>query len=215
MTINLINIALTFGAGTASVASPCILPVLPIIVTGTERDHKLRPLLIIIGLSITFILMGIISSAFGSLIAGKMQFIEKIAGLIFIFFGVLILFNINFFKGMSFFHRFQSQSRGRWSGFFLGLTLGLVWIPCIGPILSGVLAMVATQGQLVGGIILLAFYSLGFSVPLLLLGYSSHFFLKKIRTLQKHPKLIHCFSSGILILFGLYILTNGIMNFGW
>ena len=209
MDISLINIVLTIGAGTASVASPCILPVLPIVVTGTEKDHKLRPLLIVGGLSITFILMGIISSAFGSLIAGKMQFVEKIAGVIFIAFGILTLFDLNLFKGMSFFHRFQSQSRGRWSGFFLGLSLGVVWIPCIGPVLSSVLAMVASQGRLGSGIILLSFYSLGFAIPLLLMGYSSHLFLKKARGLQKHPFFIRCFSSGVLILFGIYILFRG------
>lgn len=211
MNFSLANIILTIGAGIASVASPCILPVLPIVVTGTEKDHRLRPLLLVVGLSITFILMGIISSAFGSLIVGKMQFVEKIAGFIFIAFGILTLFNLNLFKGISFFHRFQSQSRGRWAGFFLGLTLGVVWIPCIGPVLSGVLAMVASQGQLGSGVILLSFYSLGFAIPLLLVGYFSHFFLKKVRSLQRHPLLIRYFSSGILILFGLYILSRGII----
>jgi len=210
MNFSLTNILLTIGAGIVSVASPCILPVLPVVVTGTGEDHKLRPLMIVGGLSVTFILMGIISSAFGSLIVGKMQFVEKIAGVIFIIFGILTLFDLNLFKGMSFFHHFQSQSRGRWSGFFLGLTLGVVWIPCIGPVLSSVLAMVASKGQLGGGVILLSFYSLGFAIPMLLIGYSSHLFLKKARSLQRHPLLIRYFSSGILILFGLYILSRGI-----
>ena len=215
MDLSFINIILTIGAGIVSVASPCILPVLPIVVTGTQEDHKLRPLLIVIGLSVTFILMGIVSSACGSLIAGKMQFVESVAGVIFLTFGILTLCNVNLFKGLSFFQQFQSRSKGRWSGFFLGLTLGIVWIPCIGPILSSVLAMVAGQGRLLQGVLFLSFYSFGFSIPMILLGYSSHLFLKKVHALQKHPLFIRYFSGGVLIVFGLYILSKGILHVGW
>ncbi len=56
--IDNLNIALVFGAGLASVLSPCVLPVVPIVVAGTEDDHKLRPVMIVLGLAITFTAMG-------------------------------------------------------------------------------------------------------------------------------------------------------------
>ncbi len=210
-----INILLAVGAGIASVASPCVLPVVPIIVTGTAGDYRHRPLLIVLGLAITFILMGVVTSLFGSFIAGKMLYVEKIAGIIVLIMGLLILGDVNIFKKITAFNRLGAGRKGKWSGFILGLTLGLVWIPCIGPLLSGILAMVASQGQLLGGIIYLALYALGFAIPMLLVGYSSQFMLKKIRKLQQHPIIIRAFSGGILILFGGYIFFNGILGFGW
>lgn len=198
-----------------SVASPCVLPVVPIIITGTEQDHKLRPLLIVMGLSLTFILMGVISSLFGSMIAGKMLLVEKAAGIFVILFGILILGDINIFKRITIFNKIGNPSGGKWSGFVLGLTLGLVWIPCVGPMLSGVLTMVATQGQVLPGVILLMFYSAGFAIPMLIVGYSSQAVRNKIRVVQKYPIAVRIFSGGILVAFGIYILVNGILGFGW
>ncbi len=215
MDISLTNILLTVLAGITSVASPCVLPVIPIIVTGRETDHRFRPLLIVLGLSFSFILMGVVSASFGSLVAGKMMVIEKAAGVIIVLFGVLMLFDINLFKRITIFNRIQSRSGGSLSGLFLGVTLGIIWIPCIGPILSGVLAMVASQGEIAQGIVMLAFYSLGFSIPILIAGYGSQFFRQRISGIMKHQRLIRYISGGVLIVFGIYIFRNGLLGFGF
>ena len=98
MNISIVSLFVTFGAGFASVLSPCVLPVIPIIVTGTENDNKYRPLFIVGGLSLTFIIMGIISSLMGSFIGGKIFYVEKAAGVIIIILGILMLLNINLFS---------------------------------------------------------------------------------------------------------------------
>ncbi|MBC8213410.1 MAG: cytochrome c biogenesis protein CcdA [Candidatus Marinimicrobia bacterium] len=214
MVFSLTNILLSIGAGIASVASPCVLPVVPIILTGSSEDYKHRPLLIVIGLSVSFIAMGIITSLFAGLIAGKMNLIEKFAGIIVIIMGILMLFNINIFKKITAFNKVESKSTGKWSGLFIGLTLGLIWIPCIGPLLSGVLTMVATEGSIVSGITLLFFYSIGFSIPMLVAGYSSQFFRQKVSFIYSHPKAVGYVSGLILILFGVYILTKGVIAIG-
>lgn len=215
MEISLTNILLTVLAGITSVASPCVLPVIPVIVTGQENDHRYRPLLIVLGLSFSFILMGVLSALFGSLIMGKMPAIEKAAGAIIVLFGVLMFFDINLFKSITVFNRIQSRSGGSLSGLFLGITLGIIWIPCIGPILSGVLALVASQGKVVQGTILLIFYSLGFSIPILIAGYSSQFFRQRISGVMKHQHIIRYLSGGVLIVFGVYIYRNGLLGFGF
>lgn len=205
---------MTIFAGIASVASPCVLPVVPIIVTGTETDHKYRPLLIVLGLSLSFIAMGLLTSLFGGAIAGVMPLLEKGAGVLILVFGLLMLFDINLFKRMTLFSNIRSGGRGRWSGLVMGLTLGLVWIPCVGPMLAGVLTLVATDGRLSTGLILLVCYSLGFAIPMLLLGYASQSVRKKIKQLNAHPLLIRLLSGGLLIIFGLFILTKGMLAFG-
>lgn len=213
MEFGLMSILLTVGAGLASVASPCVLPVLPIIVTGGPKEHRLRPLLIVLGLSTTFILMGVVMSAFGSLIGGRMRLVEQAVGVLILSFGLLTLLGINVFKRLELFSRLQVTSQGPWSGFLLGAALGLIWIPCVGPILSSILAMVATRGSIEAGVVLLAFYALGFSLPMLALGYLSQYSRERIRAVQRHPVLVRYLSGGILLAFGLYILFYGTVGF--
>ena len=210
--ITFASIFMSIIAGIASIASPCVLPIVPIIVTGTNEDHKHRPLLIVLGLSLSFITMGAITSVFGGAVAGIMPVAEKLAGVIVIAFGLLMLLGINLFKKVTFFYRFQSQSKGRWSGIILGLTLGLVWIPCVGPMLSGVLALVATKGELSSGLILLSFYSLGFAIPMLIAGYASQSFRQRIGVINSHPIAVRIISGLLLIGFGVYILSSGMLG---
>ncbi len=120
-----------------------------------------------------------------------------------------MLFDINLFKRVTIFSKIRGKSHGQWSGLVMGLTLGLVWIPCVGPMLAGVLALVASDGRLSTGIFLLACYSLGFAIPMLLLGYASQSLRQKIKRVNAHPVAIRLFSGGLLILFGLFHPDSG------
>lgn len=218
MDFTLMNLFLVFGAGVVSVLSPCVLPVVPIIVTGREDDSKWRPVFIISGLTITFIAMGIISSLFGGLIAGKMILFEKIAGVLILIFGLLMLFDINLFKHVTFFNRFQQngvRKQGNVAGLVMGISLGLIWIPCVGPMLSSVLATVATAGKIPTGVLLLAIYSAGFAVPMLTAAYATSFFRNRIASMKSNPIILRVINGTVLIAFGVYILTVGVINFGY
>ena len=208
-----INIILVFVAGLASVLSPCVLPVIPIIITGKSDDHKSRPLLIIAGITVTFILMGVVSSLFGAVIGSKMYYVEKVVGILIATTGILLIFNVNFFKHLNFFSQFAQKSRGRFGGFVLGLTLGVIWIPCVGPMLSSVLGIVATQGKIEVGIMLLFIYSLGFAVPMLLAAYASQFFRNRFRKVGKFPLFVNIGSGVVLLFFGVFIFFKGVINF--
>lgn len=209
-----LNIALVFFAGMASVLSPCVLPVVPIVVTGKGDDHKIRPVMIVAGLAVTFMLMGSASALFGSIFATKMHYVEKAAGLLIALFGILLIFNVNLFKHLGFLSQFAQKSKGRFGGFILGFALGIIWIPCVGPMLSGVLALVATQGKVVTGIALLFDYSLGFAVPMLIAGYASQFFRKRLRGFGKFPYLVNIVSGLLLVALGLFIVVKGMIGFG-
>ncbi len=203
------------SAGLVSVLSPCVLPIIPIIVTGKTDDSKFRPLLIVLGLTLTFVLMGIISTLFGNIISPYVFSLEKVSGVVILLFGLLMLFNLNPMKGLSFFQRINYNGKGIFSGFILGMVLGLVWIPCVGPVLSSILAMVATSGSIKTGIISLLVYSFGFSIPLLLAAYFAHFFRTKFSVVKKNPNLVRYVSGGILTLFGFYIIVFGLVNFSF
>jgi len=208
MELNFINILLSLSAGFLSVFSPCILPLIPGIISGTEKDSNKRPILIILGISITFIVLGIISSAFTNLLLGKIKYLEIIGSIIIITIGSLLILKINLFKKLSIFNKIKIQKKT--PSFLLGMALGVIWIPCIGPLLSGILTLVATQGEIWEGILLLIFYSIGFSIPLLAIAYLSQIIRKKIIKSLQNSYLVNLLSGSLLIGFGIYLLLTRI-----
>jgi cytochrome c-type biogenesis protein len=216
MELGLASLGLAFVAGLASILSPCVLPVVPIIVTGTERDSAWRPVAIVLGLAATFIAMGVATSLAGAAIASKMLYIERAAGGLIVLFGLLMFLDVNLFKKLAFFQRFQGggPGNGLLGGLLVGASLGLIWIPCVGPMLSGVLALVATEGKALQGAVLLAVYSAGFGLPMLMAAYASHWFRTRFRAVARFPMALRFVNGTVLVLFGLYILTQGLMIIG-
>ncbi len=207
-------IALAFGAGLASVASPCVLPVLPIILTGTADEHRSRPALVVAGIAASFVAMGVLTSLFGAAVGPALPALEKVVCALVVVFGLLLLADVNLFKRLGWLQRIQTSGRGRLSGLLLGLSLGLVWIPCVGPMLSSVLATVAAEGTLPAGVTLLLVYSLGFAVPMLAVGYGSQALRQRVRTVASHPVAVRWASGLLLVAFGGLILRKGMLFAG-
>ncbi|MBK9517930.1 MAG: cytochrome c biogenesis protein CcdA [Anaeromyxobacter sp.] len=214
MELGLSTLALTFGAGLASVASPCVLPVVPLIVTGTAEEHRSRPALVVVGIALSFVAMGVLTSLFGAVIGPALPALEKVVGVLVLVFGLLLLADVNLFKRLGWLQRLQPSVGGRWSGLVMGLSLGLVWIPCVGPMLSSVLATVAAEGTLSAGVLLLLVYSAGFAVPMLLVGYGSQALRRRIRAISGRPLVVRWASGLLLVAFGLVILDKGMLFAG-
>ncbi len=214
MDVGLSSLALTFGAGLASVASPCVLPVVPIIVTGSVAEHRSRPALVVSGIATSFVAMGVASSLAGAAVAPVLPALEKVTGVLVVLFGALLLAGVNPFERLGLLQRIAVRGEGRWSGLVLGLSLGLVWIPCVGPMLSSVLAMVAARGTLAAGVLLLLVYSLGFAVPMLAVGYGSQALRQRVRGVARHPVAVRWASGLLLVVFGVVILQKGMLFVG-
>ena len=213
MDFSAISLVMAIGAGLASVLSPCVLPVIPIVMAGSERDDRLRPLMVVTGLSLSFMAMGAVSSLFGALLIGKTRYIEIAASTIIVLMGLMVIFDMSLFKRLTCFSSIQVKGQGRLGGLILGLSLGLIWVPCVGPFLSSTLAMVGTSGQLAIGIALLGFYSLGLAIPMLIIGYSSQWLQSRIKSLLKHEAILRYVTGGTLLAFGLYQIIQGNMAF--
>lgn len=213
MDLGLVNLVLAVSAGLASVLSPCVLPVVPVIAAGAERTDRLRPLLVVLGLSLTFMAMGAVSSLFGELLIGRTRTIEVAGAAVIILLGVMVILDLSVFKRLYRLSNIPVKAEGRLGGLVLGMALGVVWVPCIGPFLSSVLAMVGTSGQMARGAVLLGFYSLGLAVPMLVIAYSSHFLQRKLTALARHEALVRYASGGILVAFGLYQIFRGNIAF--
>ena len=213
MDLGIANIGLAVGAGLASVMSPCVLPVVPVIMAGAEREDRLRPLLVVLGLSLMFMIMGAISSLFGALLVGKTRYIELTGAVIIMVMGVVVLFDLNLFKRFYQLSNIRVKGEGRFAGVLLGMALGLVWVPCVGPFLSSILTMVGTSGEMARGVFLLGFYSLGLAIPMLIVAYSSHLLQRKLSSLARHEAVFRYVTGSILIAFGLYSILMGNIAF--
>ena len=211
---------IAFGFGILSVLSPCILPLVPLIAAYSTRTSKITPLTVAIGLSISFALMGVLASIFGSIFQRYKLVLQIIGGLLIIFLGLCMIFELLEQKIHTIIPRKGTTStgfsinrvHGTAGGLLLGFSLGIVWTPCIGPILGTILTMVAVEGDILYGAFLLVIYSLGLGLPLLVIAYTTHFSLKPF---LKYSIAIKRLSGVILVLVGIYFIYNSITIYGF
>jgi cytochrome c-type biogenesis protein len=201
---------IAFSCGVLSVLSPCILPVIPLIAAYAARAGRWRPITLILGLSLSFTLMGVLASAFGQVFQRYQPLMYALGGGIIILFGLIMIFDVLEEKlrmvmpKTGLLTRFSTPNAGGIAGGFLfGFSLGILWTPCIGPILGAILTMVALRGEILYGGLLLFIYSLGLGVPLLALAYTSHF---SVRRVANYSVLIKRVSGIILVVVGLYMV---------
>ncbi len=208
------NLLLAFLAGVVTFATPCIIPILPPLLAGSI-GNKLRPLFIIMGSTITFTLMGglfsilgIAAGSFGS----KMRLFFII--LIIVFGAVWVDEDLN-----SLYTKYSSMilakiykpslQPGKDSlagAFVLGLSLGIVWIPCVGPILGAVLSYAAIEGNLLSGSLMLMTYSIGLSIPMLAVAYGGKRLSGQVEWTKRNSQTIKKMAGWILILTGFAML---------
>jgi len=176
-----VNPLIAFGAGLISIFSPCVLPLLPAIVASSTDRGRYRPLAIVLGLSISFTSMGLVASAFGAVFTAYSSYLFAAAILFIIAMGFWMLFDLHLPYGaprLGLIDRVSKKTydiptEGIASGLLLGLALGIVWLPCTGPVLGTILTWVAAKGDVMTGGLLLIVYSLGFAVPMLGIAYST------------------------------------------
>jgi cytochrome c-type biogenesis protein len=104
--------------------------------------------------------------------------------------------------------RTQTTQPGIWSGFLLGFAFAFGWTPCIGPILTTVLALAAASDTIARGVLLLAIYSAGLAVPFLLTALGIGQFLRFYQRFRKHLHAVEVFSGALLLFVGGLIFVN-------
>ena len=104
--------------------------------------------------------------------------------------------------------RSSTKQPGMWSGFLLGFAFAFGWTPCIGPILTTVLALAAQSDTIARGVLLLAIYSAGLAIPFLLAALGIVQFLKFYQRFRKHLHAIELFSGVLLLLVGGLVFVN-------
>jgi cytochrome c biogenesis protein CcdA/thiol-disulfide isomerase/thioredoxin len=208
----LLGFAVLAGAGTA--LSPCVLPVLPALLSAGGVGGRRRPLGIVLGLSITFTvtIVGVAQVVDGVGLGSDPLRIVAIVVLL-VFGAALLLPDVadRIEAPLSRLARFGPRSRGDgfWSGMLVGGALGFVYTPCASPILAAVISVSAASGKTV--VIALA-YALGSAIVLLALTLGGRRLFDRVRKAGRGPLLQRALGT-IMIVTAVAIITNLDVNF--
>lgn len=227
-----IQLAVAFGGGLLAFLSPCVLPLLPGylgLMSGYSvadlregRAAKGRMLrttaLFVSGFTLVFVASGALATSISELLLSNQVVINRIAGALIIAFGIVMI-------GMSFSNRgifgFMSRERrldvkpsrlGSWAPPVMGVAFGFGWSPCIGTVLTGVLAVASTQDTVAKGMLLLFAFSMGMGVPFILAGLGVDRALRSVKALGRWLKPINVTGGVLMTAFGVLLLTNNVFR---
>jgi cytochrome c biogenesis protein CcdA len=184
--------ALGFLAGAASVLSPCVLPLIPILIASALSKHRFGTLALAGGLSLSFAAVGTVLANLGANAGLDPELFRRVAAALMTVFGIVMLSTRLSARFAMLSARMGNVGQGALSSlsgdglasqFGIGLVLGLVWSPCVGPTL-GAATTLAAQGSHLGQIALLMMvFGLGAGAPLVVLGGASRASLLRSRGL--------------------------------
>jgi cytochrome c-type biogenesis protein len=212
------TLGLALVAGVLSVLSPCVLPLLPIVLGTAASAHRLGPLALAVGLAISFTAIGLFVATIGFAMGLDTGFFRTVSAILLIAVGLVLLvpklqeqFALaaapvsNWAGGYT-----DNFTPGGFAGQFgLGLLLGAVWSPCVGPTL-GAASVLAAKGEDLGQVALtMLAFGIGAALPLMLLGFVSREAMMRWR-----GHLLETGSVGktllglLLVVVGLLVATN-------
>jgi cytochrome c-type biogenesis protein len=227
-----IPIVIAFFAGVVSFLSPCILPIIPGFLAylggassenaagGKERwEIFLNSLFFVIGFSIVFAVLGVLLNGVLAHAAYAVQtWLSWIGGAIIIFFGLYLMgfFRIGF---LEYEHKLNPKItlRSRYlTSLLFGFAFAAGWTPCVGPVLGGILGLVASQPG--AAFPLLLSYALGLGVPFLVVGA---FVSQAAHWISRYAAALHYVTiafGAVLVVLGILVFTQDlslVANFGF
>lgn len=209
---------LAFVAGLVTILNPCVLPLIPVLVAAALGKHRLGPWALAAGLGTSFTIFGFALVAFGFQLGIDEGLIRKLAGALLMAAGVLLLvpraqaaltalaapLTNRAGQGLS-----RISSDGLPGQFMVGLLLGLVWAPCVGPTLGAAIAAASQGEDLLQAFFTFAFFAAGVMLSILLFAFASRkavgWNARRLQVLARYAKP----AFGIVLLgVGLSVLTG-------
>jgi len=180
---------LGYLAGALSTLSPCVLPLLPILIATAMTQHRHGPLALAAGLALSFAVVGLFIATIGVAIGVDQGVLRIVAALLLVLFGIAMLlpplqrwFQRLAARTTSGEGRLANLSGRGWVGqLAVGLVLGIVWSPCVGPTLGATSALAAQGSHLPQVALLMLLFGLGAATPLVLVGGASRELLARWR----------------------------------
>ena len=212
------TLGLSFAAGALSTLSPCVLPILPIVLASAASEHRLAPAALASGLALSFAAIGLFVATLGFAIGLDGDVFRVVAALLLVIVGVVLAapsLQERFSVAASPFGNWAQKRFGGFSSagisgqFAAGLLLGAIWSPCAGPTL-GAATVLASQGQDLGeAALVMLLFGAGAALPLLALGLLSREAAMKMRgKLMTAGRGLRLGMGAILVVLGGAILTG-------
>jgi cytochrome c-type biogenesis protein len=204
----MLNLVLALLAGIVTIAAPCTLPVLPILL-GASVGHtgKARPAMIALGFVVSFSAVALLLSAITRVFDFDPNVLRNAATFLLLGFGLLMIWPAPFewlsvrLGGLinSGTANGGAAREGALGGLLLGTTLGLVWTPCAGPVLGSILTIVATSKNTAWASLLLVVYAVGAALPMLAIAYGGQAVTTKVRSIARiSPRLQQGFGAVVI-----------------
>lgn len=216
-----VSLGIAFVAGLGSFLSPCVFPLVPAYISylggravGGNEDGRTNRMQIffhglafVAGFSLIFVLIGLAASALGALMYDLRPLLVRIGGILIVVFG-LNMIGILKIPFLQYDLRPQNQSeirRGYVSSFLMGIFFSAGWSPCVGPVLTAILALAYDSASLGQGFVMLIAYSAGLAIPFLAAGLGIGWVTYALRRYRKAMHYVEIVMGGILIVVGILL----------
>ena len=180
--MSLPQLGLSVAAGSLTTLSPCVFPLLPLVLGGAVQGNRYAPVAMGLGMMLSFATIGVVLGALGPVLGIDADTIRVAGAAMLIVFAAVMLvpaLGERFSQWMLPIASAANAASTRLDGgslasaAALGAVLGLVWSPCSGPLLGSALTLVATEGGALRGGVVLALFGLGAAIPLVAVAYAS------------------------------------------
>ncbi|HRI76363.1 MAG TPA: cytochrome c biogenesis protein DipZ [Alphaproteobacteria bacterium] len=217
MMIEIYQITLAFAEGLGLAVSPCILPVLPLILGASSGHGRSRPLMIITGFIVSFTIFALTSRQILAVTGVEQQTIQLVSFALLFSFGVVMLvpalesgFARVTGKLAGYAQKASSgkKTEGRFGGLLIGALIGLVWTPCAGPILAVALLQVIQADTHIDAVITILAFSIGAGIPMLMIAMSGQLFIRYVRAFSAHAVAVRRVMGIIIVVFSLFGLSG-------
>lgn len=184
-------------AGMLTIAAPCVLPMLPVVLGASiGQTSRWRPAFIAAGFALSFCAVGLLFSAASQAAGLSQEMLRDVATAMLLVFGLLMLWPHPFewlsMRLNGLLNRVNAAGdgagAGKLGGLLLGMTLGAVWTPCAGPVLGSILTLVATAPDTTRAALLLGCYSIGSALPMLAIAYGGQYASHRVRQLARNTQ---------------------------
>lgn len=211
--IPIAHLGLSLLAGSLTTLSPCVFPILPLVLGGAVQSNRLAPVAMGIGMAGSFALIGLLLGALGPALGIDSDSVRTFGAVMLVTFGIVMLvpqLNERFTAWMTPIASSANSASSKLDGgslggaLLLGGVLGLVWSPCSGPLLASALTLVASDGGAAHGALILGIFGIGAALPLVAVAYATRAGFSRARNW------ILLRIDGIKKAFGLLILLTGL-----
>ena len=207
-----------YGAGLLTLINPCVLPILPIILASSVQTNRHGPLAVAAGMSASFVILGMLLTVLGRTLGINEDTIVTTGAVLMIVFGLVLLvprLSAGFATATAGFSSSANASidsidqSGLGGQFLIGILMGAVWSPCIGPTLGAAIGLASQGESLIFAAAIMLFFAFGVSTIILALGYGTRsVIIRRREWMTAVAKKSRPLMGGVFVLVGIGILLH-------